>query len=97
MMSTSGTQTGISIYNFPLQEPGFLGEMTDSWAGAEQYKMNQQYLLIKESKKRKCQKVWGASLQRLQLAKDEKQLNVKKNNALDQNISNMSLSLYWGF
>lgn len=68
--------------------------MTDSWAGAEQYKMNQRYLLIKESKERKCQKVSGASLKRLQLAKDEKQLNVKRIIALDQNTSSMSLSLY---
>lgn len=67
------------IYNFPLKEPRFLGEMTDSWAGAEKYKMIQECLLITESTKRKCQsllgvcqKVSGASLKRLQLAKDEK-------------------------
>lgn len=55
-----------------------LGEMTDSWAGAEKYKMNQEYLLITKRKKKHqslrgvCQKFSRASLNRFQLAEDEK-------------------------
>lgn len=55
-----------------------LGELTDSWAGAEKYKMNQEYLLITNRKKKHqslrgvCQKFSRANLNRFQLAKDEK-------------------------
>lgn len=51
-----GPQPWASMYNFPVQEPGFLEEMTDSWAEAEKYIANEEYFLITESKKKKMSK-----------------------------------------
>lgn len=48
-MSTPGTRILVPRYDYPLKEPGLLGEMTDSRVWREKYKMRLEYLIVSES------------------------------------------------